>query len=115
MAKKVLRTQDKLKVVIDLNTDTKLYEAPINPPNTGSKYTDGTDLMAHKARSGNVYFYTYYWSMWQGVEEEFELVTENQAEEFLLDKMALPYPAELTGSEIKTAKEYGFELLEENA
>jgi len=115
MVKKVLRTQDKKRVVIDFSTDTKLYDSPMNPPNTGTRFTTGIDLHAHKARSGNMYFYTHSWSMWQGDQEEFKLITKDQAEEFLLDKMALSYPAEMTTEEIEKAKEYGFDLLIEDA
>jgi len=115
MTKKVLRTQDMKKVVIDLSTDTKLYETPVNPPNTGTEYTRGTDLMAHKARSGNVYFYEYFWSMWQGEQEQFELVSKEQAEEFLLQKMSLSDLAGMTETEIEKAIGFGFNLLEEDA
>ncbi len=72
----VLKTPEGKKVVIDISHDDCLYESPHNPPNTGTRYTSGTDLYAHKARSGTVYFYSYSWSMWQGTEAEYFLMTE---------------------------------------
>ena len=115
MAKHVLRTQDGKKVVIDVSKDTKLYESPVNPPNTGTRYTRGTDLLAHKARSGNVYFYFYHWSMWQGEEDEFELVDRNTAEEFLVERAGLSGWAGLDEHEIERAKEFGLDIMEETA
>ena len=81
----ILLTQDEKKVKVDTSHDVNLYCAPHNPPNTGTKYTSGTDLYYHRARSGNEYFYTHYWSMWQGSEEVFELITKKEAEKFLID------------------------------
>lgn len=115
MTKKVLRTQDGKKVVVDYSTDTKLYSAPVNPPNTGTTFTRGTDLLAHKARSGNIYFYTYSWSLWQSEQEEYQLISKKEAEDFLLDKLSKAYPEEMYEHEIETAREFGFDLLEETA
>lgn len=115
MAKKVLRTQDGKKVVIDVSKDSKLYESPVNPPNTGTRYTTGTDLLAHKARSGNVYFYFYRWSMWQGDEDSFELIDKDTAEEFLIKRAGLSGWAGLTEREIERAAEFGIDLMEETA
>jgi hypothetical protein len=82
----LLMTPEGKKVVVDLKGDATLYDAPHNPPNTGTRYTSGTDLMVHKARSGNNYFYTYSWSMWQGSEDSYTLLTENEAREFILTR-----------------------------
>jgi hypothetical protein len=115
MAKNVLRTQDSRKVVIDVSKDVTLYSAPVNPPNTGSQYTRGRDLLAHKARSGNVYFYFYSWSMWQGDEDEFELCSKATAEAFLTRKAGLTGWAAIDEHEITLAKEYGIDVMEETA
>ena len=115
MAKHVLRTQDGKKAVIDATKDAALYRAPVNPPNTGTRYTSGTDLLAHTARSGTVYFYLYRWSMWQGSEDSFELIDKETAEAFLTKKAGLAGWATLDEREIETAKEYGFDILEETA
>ena len=115
MTKHVLRTHDSKKVVIDVSKDVTLYSAPVNPPNTGSQYTRGTDLLAHTARSGNVYFYLYRWSMWQGSEDAFELCSKTTAEEFLTKKAGLSGWAAIDEHEIEKAKEFGIDLLEETA
>ncbi len=59
---------------------------PITPPNTGTAYTSGTDLYQHEARSGKKYYYTYSWSMWQGTEDHYELITEEAAKDFILKR-----------------------------
>ena len=115
MSKIVLKTPEGKRVVIDPSTDTKLYDSPQNPPNTGTAYTRGTDLYAHKARSGNMYFYTYEWSMWQGAEESYELVDHKTAEEFLIEKAGNTGWDSLTEDEAKTAEEHGFEIYQEDA
>ena len=116
MTTHVLRTQDGKKVVIDVSKDVRLYSAPVNPPNTGTQYTRGTDLLAHTARSGNVYFYFYNWSMWQGEEDSFKLMEDREEiEALLIEKAGLSYPAGLDEHEIEQAREYGFDLMEETA
>ena len=84
----LLMTPDGKKVKIDMQKDFNLYDAPHNPPNTGTSYTAGTDLYAHKARSGNMYYYTYYWSMWQGAESELHLIDEDDAKDFILERIS---------------------------
>ena len=115
MAKYVLRTHNCKKVVIDVDKDIVLYHSPVNPPNTGTRYTRGTDLLAHIARSGNVYFYFNNWSMWEGDEDSFELVDKDTAEEFLIDKAGLSGWARLDEREIEKVKKFGFDLMEETA
>jgi len=80
----ILLTQDEKKVKVDTGSDIQLYSAPHNPPNTGTRYTSGTDLYFHRARSGNEYYYTHDWSMWQGSEDSFELISKEKAENILL-------------------------------
>jgi len=63
---KILKTPDGKRVKINPPTDICLYESPENPPNTGTVYTRGSDLFAHRARSSTWYFYIVHWSMWQG-------------------------------------------------
>jgi len=82
----VLKTPEGKKIVVDISHDECLYESPHNPPNTGTRYTSGLDLYAHKARSGIVYYYSYSWSMWQGQEEEFRLMTEEEMKSVLIDR-----------------------------
>lgn len=85
MSNVVLVTREGKKVVLS-GSDECLYRSPRNPPNTGTKYTTGTDLYLHKARSGRVYFYLHIWSMWQGSEDRYEILDSEQAKQFLLKK-----------------------------
>lgn len=85
----LLMTPENKRVVVEVSTDECLYDAPHNPPNTGLQFTSGTDLYAHKARSGKVYFYTYHWSMWQGSEDSYELFDFDDAKDFLLERATI--------------------------
>lgn len=100
----LLMTPDGKKVAINPRGDPEIYSAPHNPPNTGTAYTSGTDLLAHKARSGKVYFYTYHWSMWEGTQSSYNLLTDEEAKQFILEK------AQGTGynglSDVERAEEY---------
>jgi len=82
----ILRTPDNKKVVVDTERDENLYHAPRNPSNTGTRFTSGSDLYYHKARSGNGYFYTYHWSMWRGECSYLTLLSNETAKEILLEK-----------------------------
>jgi len=82
----LLMTPEGKKVQVSIREDTCLYDAPHNPPNTGTAYTSGTNLYYHKARSGKGYYYTYFWSMWQGTEDHYELITEEEAKTFILER-----------------------------
>jgi len=116
MAKKVLRTQENEKVVIDRKEDPTLFKAPKNPPNTGTKYTRGRDLYAHKAQSGEVYFYYYDWSMWQGESNSYSLVDRAEAVDFLLDKLGRSGHNSLDEDQaIELDEQYNFGLLQETA
>lgn len=110
MAKYVLRTEDNKKAVIDVEEDTRLYSAPIM-----AGHTRGTDIYAHKAQSGAVYFYTHSWSRWQGEPDVFELISREEAEAMLIRLVGICGDASITDEEIEQAKEFGFDLLEETA
>lgn len=109
------QTHDGKRVVCDTETDTQLFDAPNNPPNTGSRYTRGTDVYAHKAKSGAVYFYAYHWSMWQGEESSAELWTAEQVEEFFTSRMTGDDHARPSNREIEQLAEFGIDLYEETA
>lgn len=114
--KRVLLTENKERVIIDMKNDDCLYSAPVNPPNTGTTYTRGTDLYAHTAQSGKVYYYAYSWSIWQGEESQINLLTKEEAEEFLIDKLSLTGYGLLDEDEAKRISDkYGLELLTETA
>ncbi len=68
-------------------TDPCLFHAARNPPNTGTNYTRGVDLYAHLTRTGNWYYYTYTWSMWQGEQEDYNLLTESKAKKFVIQHL----------------------------
>lgn len=112
---RVLITPCGKRVVVNTAKDTCLYKTPCNPPNTGTDYTRGTDLYAHRARSGNVYFYLHHWTLWQGEDSWLELIGWQEALDFLLEKARLTNVAAMDESEIELAKEFGFNLLEETA
>jgi hypothetical protein len=82
----LLMTPEGKKITVRTDSDHCLYNAPYNPPNTGTNYTAGTDLYHHRARSGNEYYYTRSWSMWQGSEDSYELITEDAAKAFILER-----------------------------
>ncbi|KKN12187.1 hypothetical protein LCGC14_1019100 [marine sediment metagenome] len=111
----ILRTPEGKKVAINTNADTCLFGAPKNPPNTGTKYTSGTDLYAHKARSGKMYFYTYSWSMWQGTQASYKLLSEQEAREFLLCRAGKLGHEGLSGREEELAKETFPGIFDEDA
>ena len=113
--RKVLMTPEGKRVIIDTKKDVCLFKAPVNPPNTGIKYTTGTDLYYHKSRNGNDYYYFYHWSMWQGSEDTLELVEKDKVEQFLLKKAGNIGWDSLSEESIKELEKYGFNLLEEDA
>ncbi|MCF7885882.1 MAG: hypothetical protein K9M80_05250 [Candidatus Marinimicrobia bacterium] len=116
MSKKVLRTEEGKKVVIDPEVDPCIYKAPVNPPNTGTSFTRGRDLYSHKAKSGDIYFYSHSWSMWQGEGESFSLLDRDQAIDFLLDKLETGGHAGLSEDEARELdQQYDFNLLIETA
>jgi hypothetical protein len=107
-------TPEGKKVVINTDTDECLYEAPHNPPNTGTRFTSGTDLYAHKARSGKDYFYAHYWSMWQGSGSSYTLITP---EEMKIRILELSGSASwgLGGAERQRAEKYFPGIFDEDA
>lgn len=111
-----LKTPEGKTVVVDTKTDEALYTAPCNPPNTGTRYTRGTDLFAHKARSGKTYFYFRHWSLWQGEEDNIRLCSKTEAQRFLEEKAAAAGWEQLSEQDAQEINErYGFRLYEETA
>lgn len=111
----VLQTEDGKRVVCNTGRDERLYEAPKNPPNTGTTYTRGTDYYRHVARSGNVYYYAFSWSMWQGDSESTYLVSKDELEERLINLMGGGYWVQPFEDEVERLKELGIDLEEETA
>jgi hypothetical protein len=110
----VLKTPEGKKVVINSN-DPRIYQAPRNPPNTGTRYTSGTDIFSHKARSGTVYFYTHTWSMWQGTEDEYRLVSPDEVKDLLVELAGMTGHDRLTDAEIQIAEEHFPGIFDEDA
>lgn len=111
-----LRTEDGKRVIVDIFKDECIYDAPHNPPNTGSTYTRGTDLHAHVAKSGTTYYYLYHWSMWQGEDSErFELLTTGEAQDFCERLLGLAGVAAPSQVEEQRVLKHFPELTEEDA
>jgi len=85
----VLMTPEQKRVVVNLSADECLYESPHNLPATGPPFSSGTDLYAHMAQSGAIYYYTYAWSMKKGSKSEFNLLSEEDAKKFLIERAGL--------------------------
>ena len=112
----LLLTDDRKRVKIDMDRDTRLYSAPVNPPNTSLGYTSGRDLYMHKSRSGKNFYYIYSWSMWQGTESTFYLISEEEAKDFILEKACCFGHGALDWTEIEQAKNlFGDDFFDENA
>lgn len=109
----LLMTPEGKKIQVN-PSDLCLYTAPRNPPNTGTMYTQGTDLYMHKARSGKQYFYTYHWSMWQGSEDVYALVSEDEAKQFVLHR-ATEHGYIANGVEVEDCEALWPRLFEEDA
>jgi len=109
----VLKTPDGKKVVLNSSTDECLYRAPQNV--NGIDTTRGTDLYRHVSRKGNVYYYFYHWSMWQGESCDYQLISEEKAKEFLLENAGFSYPWGLSDRERKRAEELFPGIFEEDA
>jgi len=115
MARYVFRLDDGKTIVIDPRTDECIYEAPMNPPNTGTRYTRGTDLYLHRTRSGRKVFYLKRWSMWQGEETSYELISEEEAKNFFLERLGMSGWMHPSEEEIQRALELWPDLMEETA
>jgi hypothetical protein len=102
----VLKTPNGKKIVVNIFHDECIFESPRNPPNTGSRYTNGTDLYAHKARSGTMYYYSHFWSMWQGVEQSYSLMTFDEMREALIDHASDVGPGAMGEGEIECAERH---------
>ena len=111
----VLKTPEGKKVVVNLKTDNYLYESPHNPPNTGTRYTSGVDLYAHKARSGTIYYYSYSWSMWEGTEAEFCLMTDEEMKNALIDRASEAGYGRMSDGEREDIETYFPGIFEEDA
>lgn len=112
--KKIVKYDDGTTTVLNTQDDDELYNAPLNPPNTGSTYTSGTDLQVHKTKKHGDQFYLKHWSMWQGVETRLEPITKDEAIEFLRNSVG-DYWGFPSDKDLENLKAYGIDLMEETA
>lgn len=111
---KIIRLEDGTKYIANLKKDPRLYRSPQNPPNTGSRYTEGTDLYAHLTQNHGYQFYKYEWSMYQGSEDKVIPVTRDEAIQFL-ESVSDDYNDFPDSDDIENCKEFGIDLSEETA
>jgi len=112
---KLLKTKEGKIVKVDMEKDTCLYQAPVNPPHTGTAFTRGTNLYAHKTEKGGLYFYAYDWTMWDKESDSIYLVSEKEAREFLIEKAGIMSWGGLNPEEMDTAEEFFPGIFEETA
>ena len=100
-----LQTPDGENVVVSTDSDVSLYKAPRYPANTGNRHaTAGTDIYAHKARSGSWYYYTYSWSMWRSA--GYSLITPTDVQDRLIGLAGLSGFGRMNDNEMKNAEQY---------
>lgn len=47
---RIIRSEDGTKHTADPEKDVRVYNAPVNPPSTGTRHTIGTDLYVRKPK-----------------------------------------------------------------
>jgi len=113
--KKVFRNEDNKLVVLNTKYDEQLYNAPENPPNTGTRYITGKDLYVHVTKNDKQeYYYLYCWSMWQGVESRIEVISKEDATQFLISRVG-DYWGFPDNADVETLKKYNINIIEEEA
>jgi hypothetical protein len=112
--RKIVKYDDGTTTVLNTEKDAELYNSPRNPPNTGSRYTSGTDLQVHQTKTHGNQFYLVNWSMWQGTEMTIEAISKEQAIDFLRDNVG-DYWGFPDDGDLTTLKEYDIDLMEETA
>jgi len=106
----VLETPEGNKVVVNTETDLCLYMAPHNPP-----FVFGNDYYAHKARSGNIYYYRHAWVRVQGEEDVFYLLDEETMRSILIDCASETGWARIIDSEFEAIEQCFPGIFEEDA
>jgi hypothetical protein len=77
-------------LALDPATDVTLYRARRIAPDKSTPAERGTDLLAHTAPSGNVYYYLWHWSRDPKETNICQLTTEESARIFLLERVNDP-------------------------
>jgi len=81
-----LNTADNKVVVVQPRSDKCLFAAPRISVIRDKKMMDGIDLFYHRSRSGNEYYYLFSWSMNPEIKPKYELISKDQADQFLAEK-----------------------------
>lgn len=80
-------------------TDEVLCQSPRHSSDSGDRVPNGTDLLAHRAPSGTVYFYLHHWSIKRGESSLCTIIGEETAREFILERLIQTREAKITDSE----------------
>ena len=74
-------------LALDPAKDTPIYRSPRNGPDDNRPAPDrGTDLFAHTAKSGSVYYYLWHWSQRSNETNICQLTTEDSAKQFIREQ-----------------------------
>lgn len=104
---------DNYRYVLNTKTDETIYQESRTNPD-GRSNTRGSDLYAHKGKNGKIIFYSLRWSMWQGEYSNINVLTKEEAEDFLIeatksDVWGYPYDDE----DEELLKKYNLNIMEE--
>ncbi len=87
-------------------SDAALYLSPLDSPETGFSISRGTDLFAHRAPDGTVYFYLYHWSLYSNEINICQITSEDSARNFILERMGRGDRCRITDPERTRILEY---------
>jgi hypothetical protein len=88
------------RLVLDPATDRTIFRS--QRTTNGVPAERGTDLLAHTAPSGNVYYYLWHWSKKPGETNIIQLTTEDSAQLFLREQDILHQGDENTSTRSET-------------
>lgn len=98
----VLMSDEGKRIVVNKDSDVRLYS------DGTTNATRGDRLYCHKSRNGNIYYYVYHWTLWQGESNQYELLSKTQAIDYLSGKI-------LSSEEEENIRTYLPEFFEEDA
>ena len=76
-----------LHLALNAKFDVALYLSSRKSSETGFSISRGTDLFAHRAPSGTLYFYLYHWSLYSNETNICQITSEDSARNFILEHM----------------------------
>lgn len=68
-------------------TDIPLYRSPRHAPGNNARLHRGTDVFAHAAPGGSIYFYLWHWSMCDSKTDICQLTTADSAKHFIREQV----------------------------